>query len=208
MGHDGCVRHTGRAAIPRPGSRAGSRRQGVLVLGAWVLAVVVTGLVADRAVAVLDTQTSRPGVMSAAEVERALTAARAAAPSPTAVAPSPPAPTTSPSARPSPAVSVPVSRPTAGPPPPSAPAPIARTWPVTGGTVAASCTGGAISLLYATPADGWTVEVGSAGPERVEVELRQPGLETKVVALCSGGVPQHTVDAGTPDGAGDGSSDD
>lgn len=178
------------------------------MLGAWVLAVVVTGLVADRAVAVLDTQTSRPGVMSAAEVERALSAARAAAPSPTAGAPSPPAPTTSPTARPSPAVSGPVSRPTTGPLPSSPPATIARTWSVTGGTVAASCTGGAISLLYATPADGWTVEVGAAGPERVEVELRQPGLETKVVALCSGGVPQHTVDAGTPDGAGDGSSDD
>jgi hypothetical protein len=78
---------------------------------------------------------------------------------------------------------------------------------VTGGTVAASCTGGSIALLYATPADGWTVEVGTAGPRRVEVELRQPDLETKVVALCSGGVPQHTVDAGVPDAGGDGSSD-
>ena len=167
----------------------------------------MTGLVADRAVAVLDTQTSRPGVMSAADVERALTAARAAAPSPTAGAPTPPAPTTSPTGSPSPAVSAPVSRPTTGPVRSSPPATIARTWSVTGGTVAASCTGGAISLLYATPADGWTVEVGATGPERVEVELRQPGLETKVVALCSAGVPQHTVDAGTPDAAGDGSTD-
>ncbi|OJV83381.1 MAG: hypothetical protein BGO37_08875 [Cellulomonas sp. 73-92] len=177
------------------------------MLGAWVLAVVVTGLVADRAVAVLDTQTSRPGVMSAGEVERALAAARAAVPTPTAGATTPPAPTTSPTASPAPAPSDPVSRPTTGPIPSSPPATAARTWSVAGGTVAASCTGGAISLLYATPADGWTVEVGSAGPQRVEVELRQPGLETKVVALCSAGVPQHTVDAGAPDAADDGSSD-
>ena len=74
--------------------------------------------------------------------------------------------------------------------------------------MAASCTGAAISLLYATPVDGWTVEVGATGPDHLEVELRQSGTETKVTAACVAGVPQQTATEGSPDGAGEGSSSD
>jgi len=186
---------------------SGSGPGGVGLL-AWVLAVVATGLVAGRAVAVLDTNTSRPGVMSLAEVDRALVAARAAVPTPSptaSAATTTPAPSASPTASPS-VTDRPTPEPTTAITP-NVPAAVARTWSVTGGTVAASCTGSTISLLFATPADGWTVEVGGAGPERIEVELKRPGSERKVVALCAGGVPQQTVGDGGSDAAGGQSSD-
>lgn len=175
--------------------------------------MAVTGVIASRAVAVLDTETSRSGVLSRTEVDRALVAARAAAsaatrPAPTGTPTAPP-PVATPTAVPE--VTPPAARPLPPPPapaPPRTPVAVARTWTVPGGTVAASCTGSAISLLYATPLDGWTVEVGAAGPDHLEVELRQPGAETKVAAACVGGVPQPSVTQGTPDGADDHSSSD
>ncbi len=170
---------------------------GVVALLAWLLAVVVTAGIAGRSVAVMDTPASRPGVMSPAEVDRALAAARATlGPTPRAgvvtVAPNPvPTPATPP--------------PVGGGPTPSAapvgPAAVARTWSTDGGTVGASCLGAAISLLFATPADGWTVEVGAAGPEHLEVELKQPGRETTIVAVCADGVPQQTTGRGSSEGA-------
>jgi len=181
----------------------------------WLVGVAVTGLIASRAVAVLDTDTSRSGVLSRAEVDRVLVAARAAA---VGTATSPAAtPTTGPATPTSGPVPEPSAPVTAAPPPRPAPStaapapttvPVARTWTVPGGTVAASCTGSAISLLYATPLDGWTVEVGAAGPDHLEVELRQSGTETKVTAVCVAGVPQQTATQGTPDGGADHSSSD
>lgn len=183
----------------------------MLAASAWLLGVAVTGVIASRAVAVLETDTSRAGVLSGGEVDRALVAARAAA---TAASPAPtpipggtetaaapitaatpaPAPSTPPatSAPPQPAASTPAT--------PHPPAAVARTWTVAGGTVAASCTGATISLLYATPLDGWTVEVGATGPDHLEVELRQSGMETKVTAVCVSGVPQQSASQGSPDG--------
>ncbi|BDO43006.1 hypothetical protein [Cellulomonas sp. NTE-D12] len=207
-------RRPGPPTPPRAPGRSAARRVGALAASGWLLGVAVTGVIASRAVAVLDTETSRSGVLSRTEVDRALVAARAAA-----TTAARPAPTGTPTA--SPPVATPTAVPEATPtttarplPPPPAPAPprtpvaVARTWTVPGGTVAASCTGSAISLLYATPLDGWTVEVGAAGPDHLEVELRQSGAETKVTAVCAGGVPQQTVSQGTPDGADDHSSSD
>lgn len=207
-------RRPGPPTPPRAPGRSAARRVGALAASGWLLGVAVTGVIASRAVAVLDTETSRSGVLSRTEVDRALVAARAAA-----TTAARPAPTGTPTA--SPPVATPTAVPEATPtttarplPPPPAPAPprtpvaVARTWTVPGGTVAASCTGSAISLLYATPLDGWTVEVGAAGPDHLEVELRQSGTETKVTAVCAGGVPQQTATQGTPDGADDHSSSD
>ena len=64
-----------------------------------------------------------------------------------------------------------------------------RTWTVTGGRVGATCTGQRIALLFATPNEGWTVEVTDPGPERVEVEFRRGESETGVRAVCTDGVP-------------------
>ncbi|WP_263729454.1 hypothetical protein [Cellulomonas sp. SG140] len=210
----GTGRRPGPPTPPHASGRSAARRIGALAASGWLLGVAVTGVIASRAVAVLDTETSRSGVLSRTEVDRALVAARAAA----SAAATRPAPTGTPTA--SPPVATPAAAPEATPPterplppppasaPPRTPVAVARTWTVPGGTVAASCTGAAISLLYATPLDGWTVEVGAAGPDHLEVELRQSGAETKVTAVCGGGVPQQTVTQGTPDGADDHSSSD
>ncbi len=191
-------------------------RTGVVAVLSWVVAVVVTGSIAGRAVAVLDASSARSGLLSQAEVAGALATARAAAsataaPASTA-APSDPGPTTGPAEGRSPTAPPPVPasghptvRPTTAPP---ATAQVVRTWTVAGGTVATSCRGATISLLYATPLDGWTVDIGSAGPDQVTVELKMPGQEMKVTAVCVGGVPQDTVTGPTSDGSPDGGAAD
>lgn len=161
----------------------------------WLAAVVLAGSVAWRAVAVVDPDAPASGVLSADQVEAELAAARATSPAD---------PTGSPTLSPSPTTS-PTPSPTTGPtstPEPSEPAdpgagapvePVVRTWAVTGGTVAASCSADAISLLYATPTDGWTVEVEAAGPGQVVVELSSGERRTDVSAACVAGVPQPVV---------------
>ena len=78
--------------------------------------------------------------------------------------------------------------------PTTAPAEVARTWDVAGGQVGASCRGSALSLLYATPLDGWTVEVKHAGSDELEVAFRQDHAETSVHARCVSGVPTQDTD--------------
>jgi hypothetical protein len=176
-----------------------------------VLSVVVTGVIASRAVAVLDTESSRTGLLSPSEVDRALVAAQTSAlMTPTPTSTSTPTPTTTspspvPAATPVPSdgagTSSPTTHPTttaSAPPPQSTTASagasrVARTWAVNGGTVAAACTGAAITLLYATPQDGWTVDIGATGPDHLSVELKGPDRETQVKAVCVAGVPQQTV---------------
>lgn len=185
-----------------------ARRIRTVAVLSWLLATGLTGTIAWRAVAVIDNGAPRTGVLSQSEVAAALASARATprpTPTPsTSVTPQPSStapvespsptdpPTGDPAGRPSrtPAPTTP-SEPV--PPPQPEPATQARTWAVTGGTVAASCTGATITLLYATPQDGWTVEVGSAGPEQVEVELSRDGQETKVRATCVSGVPTQST---------------
>lgn len=167
-----------------------------LATAGWVAAAALTGVIAWRAVAVLDADGPQTGLLSTAEVAAALAEARAAASatptsSPTATPTS--TPTQSPTGTPT---STPTSSPTETTSPPTDPGGSVeqvRTWPVTGGTVSASCAGATITLLAATPADGWTVEVGSTGPEHVEVELRSGELESKVEATCVAGVPTANV---------------
>ena len=77
-----------------------------------------------------------------------------------------------------------------------------KTFAVTGGTVAAACTGSAISLRSAQPADGWRVEVGDRGPEHLEVKFRSGDQETEVEVHCSAGVPVLSGD-GSDDGGSD-----
>lgn len=193
------------------------RRIGALVAASWLGAAALTGTIAWRAVAVLDTDTPRTGVLSTQKVDALLASARVAAQTatpgatPTTGSPTPPAdPTTPPDPTPTP---TPTGTPTRTPPPttptnppttsrpPTTPAPaeVTRTWPVTGGTVSAACTGQAIRTVYATPQDGWTVETGSSGPEAIEVELHSGDQETKVTARCVDGVPTPTVSNGDRD---------
>jgi hypothetical protein len=180
----------------------------VVIVLAWVLAAVLATVVASWAVVTIGGE-RRPGggVLTQAEVAAALadqtpssgTAAPGAKPEtspPADPAPEPTAAAGSETAAPVPAAQVPAGpapAPTAGPSPASNV--VARTWDVLGGAVGAQCRGGAVELLYATPLDGWTVEVKHAGPDRVEVELRRGEAETKVRAGCVDGVPQEQVEA-------------
>ena len=82
-----------------------------------------------------------------------------------------------------------------------------RAWTVTGGQVGVSCEGATITLLYATPSDGWSVDVKRSGPQEVEAEFELGDDDTTVRAVCVGGVPEQTTDDGNDDG-GAGSGDD
>ncbi|WP_258724737.1 hypothetical protein [Cellulomonas sp. NS3] len=168
------------SGTPAARTAGATARRRLGVAAAWLAAVLVAGSVTGWAVSAV----GGPGggsVLSATEVDRRLAALPSTAPSPPAtVAPTPtPTPT-----------ATPVPTPT-GAPPVTEPAPVARAWDVDGGSVGAACRGTVIELQYATPADGWAVEVKRAGPEEVEVELRSGDDSTSVRAACAAdGTPQ------------------
>jgi hypothetical protein len=71
----------------------------------------------------------------------------------------------------------------------AAPAPRVRSFTVTGGTVGVSCRGSAISLVFATPRNGYTMDKGHRGPREVEVEFEGPDGKGRFKAECSGSSP-------------------
>lgn len=152
----------------------------------WIGAALLTSAIAWRAVAVLDSGMPQIRVLStneiASELATATTTPGGASPLPTPT--SADAPTTVPTVAPSPAPSA-AATPTY--------AQIARIWNVTGGTVSAACSSDNISLLYATPADGWRVEIERTGPERLVVEFTTRSTEIQVTASCVAGEPTHRV---------------
>ena len=70
---------------------------------------------------------------------------------------------------------------------------MAKTWSVNGGAVSVSCSDQTISLLYASPQDGWRVEIEKRGPDKVEVDLESAGAGTRVSATCVNGAPVATI---------------
>ncbi|MBB2924558.1 hypothetical protein [Cellulomonas cellasea] len=171
-----------------PAARTGaSARRRLGVAAAWLAAVLVAGSVTGWAVSAVGGPGGGLGggpgggsVLSEDDVARRL----AALPSASA----PPA-TTTPSTTPTPGAT-PAPTPT-GASPSAGPAVVARAWDVDGGSVGAACRGTVIELQYATPADGWAVEVKRAGPDEVEVELRSGDDRTSVRAACAAdGTPQ------------------
>ncbi len=180
------------------------RRVGLMVVASWLLATVFTGLVVWRAVAVLDSGT-RTSVLSGAQVSGLLASQTpTASGAPTTQSPGvtiPPATTataSTSSAAPATSSSTVVASPTkpvSSSTPSSSPtaSPVARTWSVNGGVVSAACTGSAISLLYATPSDGWRVKIERRGPDSISVEFDNGDHETKIRGSCVAGVPQQTT---------------
>lgn len=163
-----------------------SRVGGAVMTLAWVLAVALIGVVAWWAVAaVVDPGEGRASVLSPVEVQSARAAQGAAAPDPNATPA--PSPTPEPTATPTP-------EPTASP---SASGEVARTWDVTGGQVGVVCRGRTLDLLYATPVEGWTVDLGDADDDELEVEFRSGESETKLQAVCVDGVPTASVEDDT-----------
>ena len=151
--------------VPRRKARGGA-------LVAWALATLLTGVVVWWGVTLVGGQAGSGGteVLSSAQVARALAAERAS------VATRTPSPT-----------STSTPTPTSGE--------VARTVTVLGGRMGAVCRGDVVSLLYATPDDGWRVEVGSAGPEHLEVSFERREQETEVHTRCVAGVPSSRVDS-------------
>ena len=181
-----------------------------MAAASWLLATAVTSLVVWRAVAAFDDGTST-NILSAPQVVERLSAATATSTAtPDVPTPTPTVATSSPSesSDETPTASTPTSAPTTAtrttPRPngsattasstPSSP-PVVNTWTVTGGTVSVSCQGQAISLVYASPQDGWRVEIEKRGPATVEVNLARNGQGTKLRASCVNGIPQETTEA-------------
>jgi hypothetical protein len=181
------------------------RRVRFMVVASWALATVITGLVVWSAVAVLDDGT-RTDVLSGAQVS-GLLQSTSATPATSGAATSvtiPPAPTESAAsatsasgtsdaatAPASPTRTASISQPTK--PPTATPTPVARTWNVQGGVVSVACTAETISLLSASPADGWRVRIESGGPDRVKLDFTSGEKETKVGGSCVAGVPQQST---------------
>ncbi len=74
---------------------------------------------------------------------------------------------------------------------------ISRSWSGEAGTVTASCTGSAISLVSAVPSVGYRVHVDTEGTRSLEIEFEstsRDGHEVKLKASCSDGVPTFRND--------------
>ena len=66
-----------------------------------------------------------------------------------------------------------------------------------GGQVSVRCTGAAVQLRIAQPANGWRVEVNASGPAQVDLEFKNgdddSGREARVTAVCKAGAPEFSV---------------
>lgn len=185
------------------------RRIAGVAAASWVLATAVTSLVVWRAVAAFDGGTST-NILSAPQVSERLSAATATStPTPVVLTPTPATSASSEPSEEAPATSTATSSATPAttrttPPstesattttstPPAIP--VVNTWTVTGGTVSVSCQAAVISLVYASPQDGWRVEIEKRGPTTVEVDLARDGQGIKLKAICVNGIPQETTEA-------------
>jgi hypothetical protein len=181
------------------------RRIAAVAAASWLLATAVTSLVVWRAVAAFDDGTSTNILSSPQVVERLNAATATSTATPDAQTQTPTASSPSASADDTPDASTPTSPATTATtrttgsativnPTPSA-TPVVTTWTVTGGTVSVSCQAQVISLVYASPQDGWRVEIERRGPDSVDVDLQRQGQGTKLNAICVNGIAQETVEA-------------
>jgi len=188
------------------------RRIAAVAATSWVLATAVTSFVVWRAVAVFNDGAST-NILSGPQVSQRLQAATATLSAATSV--SAPSDTTAPT----PETSAPTSSSddtsaTTSPPsatatatrtasrssapetsaePQPAATPVVKTWTVTGGAVSVSCQAQVISLVYASPQDGWRVETNQHGTDRIYINFQQVGQGTELKASCVNGVPQQTT---------------
>jgi hypothetical protein len=69
-----------------------------------------------------------------------------------------------------------------------------RTWEGPPGTVSVGCEGDGISLLSASPNNGYRIEV-DRGSEEIEVHFKSSTREYQVKARCSDGTPTFRVES-------------
>jgi len=73
--------------------------------------------------------------------------------------------------------------------------PVGATFSTSGGTVTVSCQGSTISLISASPADGYTLAVRSSGPQFVDVDFNGQPSGSAVRAFCNrNGQPTRITD--------------
>jgi hypothetical protein len=75
--------------------------------------------------------------------------------------------------------------------------PQVRSWQGAAGTVTARCVGSRISLVSASPNNGWRIDVEGRGPQEVEVEFETGGdneRRTKVEGRCADGIPRFEAE--------------
>jgi hypothetical protein len=148
------------------------RTRTALVALAWAAAVVVATLVGMSAVGAIGTGILGRGqqALTPSQVDQALAAARAV---PASVPVAPPSPT--------------------GPPSPPAAAAVAVADVVTspGGTIVARCTGSAVEIVSASPAQGFRLD-----DEREGSRMQFESEDTKVAVQlsCQGGRPVGAVE--------------
>jgi hypothetical protein len=67
-------------------------------------------------------------------------------------------------------------------------------WTGPSGKVTARCSDERITLVSATPADGFSVDVKDRGPAQLQLEFERGGIEkeTRIRAVCLGGSPVFT----------------
>lgn len=165
-----------------------------LLAATWLAGTLLATVIVYEAVNAVAGQVTEPlsPPISQAGVDQALKHQGQATPSPS---PSQSASSPTPTATPRP--------PTPAPPPGGTPAPSpppvsattnTQTFSLIGGTASVSCTGGQITLNWATPKSGFQVETGTSnGGTQVEVRFRSDTHESRLEAWCAGGLVQSSV---------------
>jgi len=177
-----------------------------------VLATAVTSLVVWRAVAVFNDGTST-NILSGPQVSQRLQAATStpsigsgtsAGQTPTGVASTPTAAptgemssadeTTEASVTSSPSRTRTTAASQSSAWPTTMTTPVVKTWTVTGGSLSVSCQGQVISLVYASPQDGWRVETDGQSTDRIDIDFQRVGQGTEVRVTCVNGTPQQSTE--------------
>ena len=69
-----------------------------------------------------------------------------------------------------------------------------KTFTTGGGTLTVECQGSTISLLSATPANGYTLTVHSSGPTSVTVDFTMGRQDWFIRVTCPNGQPVAYID--------------
>jgi hypothetical protein len=71
---------------------------------------------------------------------------------------------------------------------------VTKTFNTGGGTLTVECQGSTISLVSASPANGYALTVHSSGPTSVALDFANPPEDWSVHATCKNGQPVAFID--------------
>jgi hypothetical protein len=71
---------------------------------------------------------------------------------------------------------------------------VTKTFNTGGGTLTVECQGSAISLVSASPANGYTLMVHSSGPTSVSLDFAKQTQDWSVHVTCQNGQPVAFID--------------